>query len=142
MSAEPDYLPDAESHWHAEIQAAVKAFYRGDLVRAEKQLRNVLAETEEAGAYGPARSTCLANLAGVYMARGRFHEAEPFFRRALALAEELSLPPADLAVTLSNLGRCLQQLGRYEEAEPLYRRALTLHDQPAAPKTPTAPSTS
>jgi CHAT domain-containing protein len=82
-------------------------------------------------------ATSLNNLAGLYLAQGKYAEAEPLHRRALAIREKVPGPEhPDGATALSYLARVYQDQGKYAEAEPLYRRALRILEKALGPEHP------
>ncbi len=96
--------PAASAHAQesaADVQAIVEMLERGDLSRAEGELRQILSRTDHPAA---------RDMLGITLSRlGRQEEAEKEFRRAVALAPEL-LPPRQ------HLARLLLQEGRFDDA--------------------------
>jgi tetratricopeptide (TPR) repeat protein len=71
--------------------------------------------------------TSLNNLAGLYVAQGRYAEAEPLAQRSLGIKEKALGPDhPDLAEPLNRLARTYYFQKRYTEAKPLYERALAI----------------
>ncbi|MCA8952292.1 MAG: serine/threonine protein kinase [Planctomycetes bacterium] len=100
----------------------------GDLDRAEKVLREILARDE--ARFGPHHAYPALSKAQLALVLGhldRLEEAEDMFRDALAMQREV-LPPdhPELATTISNFATFLQQQARRDEAMPLFREAYEL----------------
>jgi class 3 adenylate cyclase/tetratricopeptide (TPR) repeat protein len=98
----------------------------GDLVTAERHLRDGLVELERMGEKGYL-STTAAQLAGVLYAQGRYEEAEEFARMS-----ELAATPGDLGPQMMLRGvraKVLARLGRLRDAEALAREAVALGEK-------------
>ena len=75
----------------------------------------------------PEVGTGLNNLAGLYLAQGRYAEAEPLYKRALVINEKaFGSDHPEVATNLNNLAALYHDQGRYAEAEPLFKRALAI----------------
>jgi tetratricopeptide (TPR) repeat protein/tRNA A-37 threonylcarbamoyl transferase component Bud32 len=68
----------------------------------------------------------LADLAGVYWARGDYARAEPMFRTAVAESRSSNCSPVQLAICINSLGVCLRDQGQRDEAEQCLYEALEL----------------
>jgi tetratricopeptide (TPR) repeat protein len=98
---------------------------RGDLVRAESLLREVLRVEERAlGRTHPEPLSTLCDLGGTLIDLGKPHEAEPLLRRAMHMAEQRGDRVA-VAGNLAQLARAQTAQG-FAHARDTARRALHL----------------
>ena len=72
-------------------------------------------------------ATSLNNLAGLYMAQGKYSKAEPLLKRSLSILEKTLGPNnPNVATSLKNLAALYRNTGREKEAELLEKRALAI----------------
>jgi CHAT domain-containing protein/Tfp pilus assembly protein PilF len=111
------------------------AYYKGDLVRAERLYHRAIAMLEKTlGADHPQVATRLNNLASVYQAKSDLAQSELLHQRALEIREQ-SLPPdhPDIAQSLNNLANVYSTRGDLQSAEALYLRALAINEKILGP---------
>jgi tetratricopeptide (TPR) repeat protein len=100
----------------------------GDLVNAEKTIREALSMLERRGAIESGEgANVLTDFAGILESEAKADAAEEPLQRALAIRERLLGPqnPA-IAVALSKLGQAYRLENRLAKAEQAYRQALAI----------------
>ncbi|MGY6552974.1 MAG: tetratricopeptide repeat protein [Wenzhouxiangella sp.] len=114
---------------------AVRHEEAGDLDSAIANYRaGIGAIEQQCGPGSPELIAWLANLAGVYKARGALKEADGLIRRALKLArEQLGLKHPTTAGCCDQLAGVHYMSSQYETAEALYREALEITEAAFGP---------
>ncbi|HBL31392.1 MAG TPA: hypothetical protein DD490_31585 [Acidobacteria bacterium] len=121
----PGSLDEAES---AERVGRLEIDSRGDLVRAERLLRQALAIYEDKAPVSLNHAEILRDLGEAVALRGGFAEALALLRRSLELQQKLAPGATDEAVALHLLGRTERLAGHDAEATEHFCRATIVLD--------------
>jgi len=111
---------------------------RAAYAEAEPLYKRDLAISETAlGPDHPSVGISVGNLAGLFIATGRFTDAEPLRRRELEIMEK-ALPDGHphIATACNNLAELYRAQGKYDLAEPLYKRTVSIFEAALGPDHP------
>lgn len=111
------------------MEAGGQAYADGKVPEAEVKFLAALAEAESFGENDPRLALCLNNLAGAYLAQGKYTMAEPVYKRCLDI--RLSVcdgPHSDVALTHHNLAVLYSARRMYPLAEKHYKAALEMKE--------------
>ncbi|MCA0314447.1 MAG: tetratricopeptide repeat protein [Candidatus Melainabacteria bacterium] len=102
---------------------------RGNLVTAQKKLKEALAIQEAASKEDAATVAILDELGSIAASQGRSAESLRYFERSRLMNGRLMKPHLLVAATsLTGLGEALTESGQYEKAENVLQEALTIRE--------------
>jgi tetratricopeptide (TPR) repeat protein len=129
----PPALAGSE-RWFASTKAGINAFGRDDYAQAEEQFKLALHEAERFGADSSEVVVSLENLAGAYLAMGKYDLANHAANRSLLIAEKkYGNESLSVARILNILAVICRSKENYEEGRNFANRSLEIAEKEDGP---------
>ena len=124
--------------WENYMNAAKKAFIKGDYSGAEELSQAALREAKHFGNKDLRMAVTYSNLASVHQNMGKYSQARAYYHKSLIIHENiLGINDPKVATVLNNLASLYFIQGNYSKAELFFKKSLAINEQALGTEQPT-----